>query len=199
MGTASKNKRARNSSQQSDQTQHPPKPVGQTAMTSKERDKAVIEQAIAAIAAKDLGALAKLVKTKKQANWRRPDRVWCLLDEAVKRGSPSTVNWLLVMGADPNTLFKRGRLISLRNATEEGLYFSPLATAIRIGNAEGAALMIKAGASLNLPCDIDNEYGSLTCQKAIDIEKLWPAIEAYLIAWSIPFAVSKASSGGPRL
>jgi hypothetical protein len=61
-------------------------------MTRKEMDRAAIEQAIAAIAFGDMVTLAKLVKTKKQANWRRPDRAWCLLDEAVKRGSASMVN-----------------------------------------------------------------------------------------------------------
>ncbi len=182
--------------------EHPAVPAADrisVAMTRKERNKAVIEQAIAAIADHDLAALAKLVKNKKQANWHRPDHAWCLLDEAVKRGSCSIVNWLLVMGANPNTLFKRGRPISLRNATEEGWYFSPFATAICDGNAEAAALMIKAGANLDLPCDIDTEDGATTCQEKIDDHELWPAIEAYLIAWSTPLAASKVSSGGPRL
>jgi len=168
-------------------------------LTRKKMDSAAIEQAIAAIAAGDQVALTKLVKTKKQANWHRPDRAWCLLDEAVRRGSTSMVDWLLAKGANPNTLFKRDRPISQRNATEEGWYFSPFASSISDENSEIAALMIKAGASLDLPCDIDDEYGNTTCQDKIDDCELWPAIEAWLIAWSSPVVGTNASRGGPRL
>jgi len=168
-------------------------------ITRKQQERQEIETAISAIMAGDLPVLATLVTTKKQANWHRPDEGWCLLDQAVRSGSVAIVGWLLDMGACPNTLFFKDRPIAMHKAQEFGLYFSPFASAIHLGQTEIVILILRAGASLDLPLFIDEEGQRTTCRdKSIEVG-IWPVIEADLIEKETPVPNGSVATGRPRL
>lgn len=152
-------------------------------LTRKEKRKADFETALLAISNGNLAGLGKLVRTTKEANWRRPDQAWCLLDEAVDAKSSEMVQWLLAMGADPNTLFCADRLISAQHATAPAFYFSPFASAISNGQTAIVQLMLARGASLDLPYCISDE-GTATCRDLAIEKGMWPTIEAFLIGQS---------------
>lgn len=149
-----------------------------------------VEQAFDAIKRGDLADLAKLVTTVEQANWLREGKAWCLLDEAVRCQSLSMVRWLLDKGANPNMLFRNDHQHNhLCGVATPGLYFSPLATAIREGLEEIVVLLLTRQASLDLPIWFDSKDGIRTCRDMIVETPMWPNIEAELIAQEIANAV----------
>lgn len=142
-----------------------------------------VEKAFDAIKRGDLAGLVKAVATADQANWIRQGKAWCLLDEAVRCQSLPLVAWLLNKGANPNTLFRYDHLHShLLDSVIPGLYFSPLAAALRGGLEDIVVLLLTHGASLRLPIWYDVSAGLVTCEDMAVEGGLWPRIEAFLIA-----------------
>ena len=142
-----------------------------------------VEKAFDAIKRGDLAGLDELVTTAEQANWLREGKPWCLLDEAVRCQSLPMVTRLLDKGANPNMLFRNDHLHNhLLSAVIPGLYFSPLAAAIREGMEDIVVLLLTRGASLGLPVWYDVAEGLVTCQDMAVECGLWSRIEARLIA-----------------
>ena len=168
-------------------------------ITPKQQQRMVINTAINAIRVGDLAALARLVTTKYQANWHRPGQALCLLDEAVSSESVAILGWLLDMGACPNTLFFEDRPIAMHKARKLGVYFSPLAAAIHIEQTEMVILMLRKGASLDLPLCIRKGMKCTTCRDKLMRSGIWPAIEAYLIERDTPVRTDSSVTGRPRL
>lgn len=125
------------------------------------------QQAFYAVATGDIPLLSKIVRTRREANWRLSNRGWSLLDQAVQSRQHAVAAWLLDRGADPNTIFLDDRGISGKHAVGEGWYFSPFASAVSEKDAEMTALFLKAGASRLLPKIITDE-DSLTVGESID-------------------------------
>lgn len=152
-------------------------------LTRKEEMAAQIEAAFALVTSSDLAGLAGIVKTKKQANWHRPKQIFGLLDQAVRVRSLAVVEWLMTMGADPNTLFFGDGRIPLRHATKPGMYFSPFAYAITDKQDAIVLAMLDRGASLEMPLWIEDDE-VLTCREHAVKNGLWPTIEAHLLRQS---------------
>ena len=167
--------------------------------TRKQQERLDINAAINAIKAGDFAALTRLVTTKYKANWHRSDHAWSLLDQAVLSESVPMVGWLLDMGACPNTLFFEDRPIELHKARKCGMYFSPFASAIASGQSEMVILMLRKGASLDLPLLIVEGLGCTTCRYQSMQSGVWPAIEAYLIERDTPVRTDSSVTGRPRL
>ena len=159
--------------------------------TNKQRMVANIESAFRAVRDCDMATLTRLVRTPKEANWFRPGWAWCLLDEAVRAKSASTADWLCQQGADPNTLFFSDRLIALNRASKPGMYFSPFAASISDCLDDLVLVMLKHGASLDMPYLIDGRDVS-TCGDLAKLKGAWPTVESFLIgqAASRPAKVS---------
>jgi hypothetical protein len=155
-------------------------------------------EAFSAIFDDDLAKLASIVRTKRQANWQSTARMgWSLLDAAVSNRSSPSVAFLLSKGADPNTLF-RGRFRD-RLATEEGMYSSPLLTAILFNEVEIVGLLLDAGGSLDLPEQIDFHTGNLDCRHWLDIYKLGPAVAAFREAKALARSIGTPIASDGRL
>jgi ankyrin repeat protein len=131
----------------------------------------------------DLETLKSLVRTRREANWQHPEFDIVLLDQAVMRNDIEMLRFLLEQGANPNALFECGRLVLCPSDFGDGMYFSPLATAISDGHAEILVALLDAGADLNLPKWIDNESGErMTCRDALDDSpELFAAMEALIL------------------
>ncbi len=149
-----------------------------------------MEKAFRAIKLGNASTLAKLVTTPVQANWHRDGQGWSLLDEAVQAKSLAMVDWLLSKGANPNTLFRNDEPHVFGDPLQPGLYFSPLATSLRIGSSNIAALLIHRGASWDLPVWFSETEGFMTCKGKADESGLLPSIEAALISRAIPSGVT---------
>lgn len=161
---------------------------GKTRLTRREQHANAFQEAKRAVRKEDFEALAALVKTEKQANWHASDVGWCLLDEAVKAGSVAMVQWLLEMGANPNTLFLNDKPYAHRKRIVSGWYFSPLASAIKFKDASIISLMLAHGADLSLPVIWHDEDDNMTCRDVAEEDGLWPTIEALMIGQSLPIA-----------
>ena len=148
-----------------------------------------MEKAFRAIKLGNASTLAKLVTTPVQANWHRDGQGWSLLDEAVQAKSLAMVDWLLSKGANPNTLFRNDEPHVFGDPLERGLYFSPLATSVRVGSPKIAALLIDKGASWELPIWFHATEGVLTFKEMAAEAGLLPSIEAALISRAIPSGV----------
>jgi hypothetical protein len=153
--------------------------------SSKERLRQDIEAAIEAIKRDDLNALSKLVKTAKQANWRRKDRPWSLLDQAVSSRSFSMVKWLVEKGANPNTVFFRDKPCDDRKGLCPGMYFSPFASAISFNQMEIALFLFASGADINIPMYRCSVEGLTTCRDVAEYLGLWSYMEAHLISQAV--------------
>lgn len=113
------------------------------------------KHAFNAIKAGNLKRLETLVTSHKDANWRLPKQPLSLLDVAVEAGKCDVVRWLLVHGANPNTLHGPYESMEARYLLSPiSFYFSPLATAIQIEDAEMVRILLDAGADLALPKSI---------------------------------------------
>ena len=166
-------------------------------VTRKEQECLDINAAIDAIKADDLDALAKMVTTKRQANWHRPDQAWSLLDQAVRSYSDEIVEWLLFMGANPNTLFFNRRAVAMNKAKKPGMYFSPFSSAIHDGQIKIVKLLLGAGANLDLPVVIEDDLACTNCRDIAVEMDVWPVIEALQLQQSTPQA--SKSNGATRL
>lgn len=141
-----------------------------------------VKAAFEAVREGDAEKLSRLVRMPKQANWRLPERAWCLLDEAVKSGSLAMVEWLVNHGANANTIVVDDRLFSAGDLCAPVLYFSPLATAIHDGKMEIAEFLLRNGAALDAPCWSFADGARQTCFDMAVALGLWPQLEATLIA-----------------
>lgn len=139
-----------------------------------------------AVRAGNFVALSGLIKSSKQANWYASDRAWCLLDEAVKSGSTTMVNWLLEKGANPNTLFLHDKPYDIRKGIVRGWYFSPFASAMKSQNEQMVSMMLAHGADLNLPVVWESLDDNTTCRDLAVDDGFWPSVEAIVIAQSLP-------------
>lgn len=128
----------------------------------------------------DLDTLKPLIHTSHEANWKHPEFGIVLLDKAVNRNDIDMLHFLLGQGANPNALIECDQLVQWPTHVGDGMYFSPLASAISDGRAEILAALLEAGADLNLPKWIDGESGEcMTCRDALnDSPELLAAIEA---------------------
>jgi ankyrin repeat protein len=151
-----------------------------------QKPSAKVQAAFEAVRSNDFSAAANLIRTPAEANYCMPARGWCLLDEAVKAGSEAMVRWLLARGANANTLFLNDRPCVPHPPYPSGLYFSPLATAINEAKVEIAELLLRSGASMDLPY-WGHENGSYhTCFDLATDSEVWPLLEARLIAAEVP-------------
>ena len=107
----------------------------------------------------DLDVLRLLVRTRQEANWKHPEYPVVLLDRAVWRDDVEMLRYLLSRGANPNTLIERDRVIPWPSDVGDGLFFSPLATAISEGKAALVKALLSAGADLDMPMVIDAAVG----------------------------------------
>jgi ankyrin repeat protein len=164
-----------------------------------QKPSAKVKAAFRAVRANDFLALARLIHTPADANSRLPDRGWCLLDEAVKAGSMDMVRWLLARGADANTLFLNDQPCVPRPPFASGLYFSPLATAIRDGKVEIAELLLRSGASMDLPYWGHEDGSYHTCFDLATDSEVLPALEARLIAVEVPMKGNSNTATTKRL
>lgn len=128
----------------------------------------------------DLDTLKTLIRTRHEANWKHPGCGLLLLDKAVYRNDIDMLRFLLDQGANPNALIECDQLVPWPADVGDGMYFSPLASAISDGRVEILAALLDAGADLNLPKWIDDESGErMTCRDALnDSPDLLAAIEA---------------------
>lgn len=166
--------------------------------TKKRRMVATIESAFKAVRDDDIVTLSRLVRTPKEANWYREGWSWCLLDEAVRAQSASMVDWLCQHGADPNTLFFSDRCISLNRATRPGMYFSPFTASISACLDDLMLVMLKHGASLDMPYLID--VGNVaTCRDLAREKGAWPIVESFLIGQSTSHPARVGSTSPRRL
>ena len=144
----------------------------------------------------DLDTLKTLIHTQHEANWKHPRFGLVLLDKAVYRNDIDMLHFLLDQGANPNALIECDQLVPWPADVGEGMYFSPLATAISDGRVEILAALLDAGADLNLPKWIDDESGErMTCRDALnDSPELLAGIEALALekATSKAFSPSRA-------
>lgn len=142
----------------------------------------------------DSAALANTLKVPAHANLNYKDTHQSLLCKAVSLKSTELVAVLLDNGADPNTLFNQStRVREYRGAS--GMYFSPLATAVREEYQEIALMLMRKGARTDLPFwvkyirdgssgismqdvrtirDLNPEFVK-TLEECIELEKLIPA------------------------
>lgn len=140
------------------------------------------KHAFEAIEAGDMRKLRRLVRNRVEANWARVGRGWSLLDAAVLFKCHEAARWLLDRGANPNTLFFFDEPILPAEATVDGMYFSPLASAISEGDAQLVKLMLDAGADLSLPKIVDGDE-RLTCMDALhEAPALMAEIERHLLS-----------------
>lgn len=141
-----------------------------------------LNQAFDAIEAGDMKKLVTLVRNRSEANWTRVGQGWSLLDAAVLFKRYDAASWLLNRGANPNTLFSFDEPILPSEATADGMYFSPLASAISEGDATLVKLLIDAGADLSLPKIVEGDE-RLTCWDALlEDRSLMAKIERHLLS-----------------
>lgn len=144
----------------------------------------------------DLETLKTLIRTRHEANWKHPRFGLVLLDKAVNLNDIDMLHFLLDQGANPNALIECDQLVPWPADVGEGMYFSPLASAISDGRIEILAALLDAGADLNLPKWIDDESGErMTCRDALnDSPELLAGIEALALekATSKAFSPSRA-------
>lgn len=138
----------------------------------------------------DLDTLKTLIHSQREANWKHPRFGLVLLDNAVNRNDIDMLLFLLDQGANPNALIECDQLIAWPSDVGDGMYFSPLASAISDGRVEILAALLDAGADLNLPKWIDDESGErMTCRDALnDSPDLLAAIEALSLRKAIGMA-----------
>lgn len=166
--------------------------------TNKQRMAANIESAFKAIRDGDMATLMRMVRTPKEANWYREGWAWCLLDEAVRAQSASMVDWLCQQGADPNTLFFSDRRIALHRATKPGMYFSPFAASISECLDDLVLVMLKHGASLDMPYLIDGSDVS-TCGDLAKEKGAWHTVESFLIGQAVDRPTNVSATPSKRL
>jgi hypothetical protein len=140
---------------------------GNQRKTRQQQFKNDYEAAKTAIKLGDIATLSQIVETKEQANWHGTDVGWCLLDEAVKTGSLTMVKWLLDAGANPNTIFFNDKPLVASRGLPEGMFFSPLASAIKSGMVEIVALFQERGAMFDLPVWNLGDGDCMTCQDLV--------------------------------
>jgi ankyrin repeat protein len=126
------------------------------------------QQILIALARSDLTALSNLGLTPEEINSPTSDNSFHLpLMHAVLKSSPTLVNWCLNNGANPNTLFDdNGPVLHSKISFRAGLYYSPLGMAITDLNVEIVALLLEAGADLNLPYYVGSPFGYLPCHQS---------------------------------
>lgn len=159
---------------------------------------AKVKAAFKAVRQGDHAAATSLIRTPAAANYRLPDRGWCLLDEAVKAGSVAMVQLLLSRGANPNTLFLNDQPFAPVSPYPDGLYFSPFATAINEGKLDIFELLLRHGASLDLPYWGHQNGAPHTCLDLAMDSEFWPQLEASMLAVEVA-AKSGSSSVSKRL
>lgn len=157
--------------------------IGKTRRSPQERS---FDVAIKAVREGNFATLGRLIKSPREANWYATDKAWCLLDDAVKSGSPAMVQWLLNEGANPNTLFRYDKPYDFRKGIVPGWYFSPFATAMKSKNEGMISLMLAHGADLNLPVIWESPEDNTTCRDVAVADGFWPSVEAIVIAQSLP-------------
>jgi hypothetical protein len=103
--------------------------------------------------------------------------------------------WLLNAGANPNTFFFHDKPWVASRGLPEGMFFSPLASAINSGMVEIVALFQERGAMFDLPVWNFGDGDCMTCQDLVmegDMSALLTALhEARAIAAETPEAPSK--------
>lgn len=131
-----------------------------------------------------LASLRLLVRNKREADWKHPDCGLVLLDEAVRHGGPDIVRFLLDMGANPNALICNDQLVPWPTKVDDGMYFSPLATAIFEERVEELLMLLEAGADLDLPqCCFKHLDFCQTCRDSLGEDKqLTAKMEAIVLA-----------------
>jgi len=131
----------------------------------------------------DLDTLKTLIRTRHEANWKHPDCCLLLLDKAVYRNDIDMLCFLLDQGANPNALIECDQLVPWPADVGDGMYFSPLASAIADGRFEILAALLTAGADLNLPIWISNRSGQyVTCRDTLnELPELNAAIETLIL------------------
>lgn len=140
----------------------------------------------------DLDTLKPLIHTRHEANWKHPKFGLVLLDKAVNRNDIEMLHFLLDQGANPNALIDRDQLVPWPADVGDGMYFSPLASAISDCRVEVLAALLDAGADLNLPKWIDEESGErMTCRDALnDAPELLAGIEVLALEKATSKAIS---------